>query len=109
MDLSSSIGGGGHPQLQPQYGHQVGYDGGLYQMATPPLLLHSALKLGLYPGQIVMPTVYPQTLIMPPNINTINTIAPLPNNYVNIIQPPAGLNTGHSSQVIVVTRLEVRD
>ena len=78
-------------------------------MATPPLLLHSALKLGLYPGQIVMPTVYPQTLIMPPNINTINTIAPLPNNYVNIIQPPAGLNTGHSSQVIVVTRLEVRD
>ena len=103
MDLSSSIGAGGHPHLQPQYGHQVGFDGGIYQMTAPPLLLHSAPKLSLYPG-LVMPTVYPhQALIMPPNINTINninTIGHLPNNYLNILQPPHGLNTGPGSQVI---------
>ena len=76
MDLSSCGGGGGGlPQLHPQYG--------LYQVAGPPPLgppavraavLHqaeSALKMGLYPG-LVMPTIYPhQTLMMSPNIPAI--------------------------------------
>ena len=107
MDLSSCGGGGGGlPQLHPQYG--------LYQVAGPPPLgppavraavLHqaeSALKMGLYPG-LVMPTIYPhQTLMMSPNIPAITPPHHLPPfNYVNLVQSPQpqSLNTLNTSQV----------
>ena len=110
MDHMSSCGGGGggHPQLHPQYG--------VYQVAGPPALgppavtatvLHqaeSALKLGLYPG-LMMPTMYPhQTLLVPPNIPAITHHHHLsPFNYVNLLQPPqpGSLNTLTTSQVKV--------
>ena len=106
MDLSSCGGGGGHPQLHPQYG--------LYQVAAPPPLgppavtaavLHqaeSALKMGLYPG-LVMPTIYPhphphQALMLPPNMPAITHHHLSPFNYVNLVQSPQpqGLTSPHT-------------